>query len=55
MNYHNVFRATNITEIPSAMNKVREARLWASRQPGHLQRMDFDFAPHFFGYRGRER
>jgi len=46
--YDNVMRAKRFIYIPSVMNKVKEAKVWSGKQPAHILRADYFYAPHYF-------
>jgi len=45
--YDNAWRAIKFIEIPSAMNKVSEAKTWNGRQPGHILPANYYYFPHY--------
>jgi len=45
--YDNVWRIKKLVYVPSAMNKVKEAKRWYGKQPGHILRSDYFYFPHY--------
>jgi len=44
-----------VIEIPTVMNQVRESKKWYGRQPAHMLRSDFYWAPHYFSQPFRKK
>jgi hypothetical protein len=52
-NYNNVYHIQNFIDIPSALNRVSEGKLWNAKQPGHLRFNDLSHISTFLKTRTR--